>query len=286
MDNTTNNIGFEFRKVRKARGLTIKEVSEGIVSTATLSRWERGKHDLAVSTYYKLLDRLNVLADEVTPNADDLFNFVTEVGLLMLPNNVKALRDKSRTLLLEYSRNKTLSNLLRAAIACSCYLDLSSVDLTDDVFKSELTLQLYKLKENKNWYKSDLILFCNAQFLLNPKIIYNLAQTLINNVFEKDIVFDGPVAALLNSIYTLIKKKDLTDAKKLLNATAQIKYSPNNYSAEYRLEFYKILLRYIQRPILNEMADFFASIPNSRNGKQLKEDLKFSFSQVKELYEL
>lgn len=281
MDKLNKSIGPEFRRMRQLQDLTIREVSDGIISPTNLSRWERGEQDLSVSLYYKLLDRIHVSAEEIKPQSRELFDFITEIGILHMNNKVSELQEKSKKLLLKYSKDKNEHNLLKAAIACNYYLDLTQIDLTDEIFKSMLTLQVCKIK---NWYKSDLIFFANTQFLLKPTIIYDLADSLVSDVFEMDIVPNMQVDTLLNAIFALIKKKAILCAKGILHKIKNLTFSPNNYSAEYKIIFFNILLHYIDTSNSDEVYEFLSSLPHTKSGDQLREDSKYSFLQIKDIY--
>ncbi|MGY3750907.1 helix-turn-helix domain-containing protein [Vagococcus acidifermentans] len=52
--------------LRKSKGFTMKEVAGGIVSTHFLSDFERGKSDISLANFIKLLSRINLSFEEIS----------------------------------------------------------------------------------------------------------------------------------------------------------------------------------------------------------------------------
>lgn len=58
------SLGATLKKLRLARGITQADLYGGIVSRSFAGRLERGEHDVTVETFWAILDRLAVSADE------------------------------------------------------------------------------------------------------------------------------------------------------------------------------------------------------------------------------
>ncbi|MBD5429944.1 helix-turn-helix transcriptional regulator [Lactobacillus sp.] len=283
MKKIDKSIGHNFRKLRESKGFSGPEVCDGIAAKSTLSRWENGKSNLSVNLFYKFLDRIHATPEDVMPQKEDISDFIDSVSLLFMHNDIKGLYEKAKQSLVMYSQSKTDKDLLCAAMASNFYFDLTNINLIDNSFKEDISSKVRKIK---SWQESDLILFANTQFLLDASLIYRLARELASFDFEKEVVPTMEMETLLNSIYTLIRKKDVMRAKKLFRSVKQLEYSLNNQSIEYKEKFYDLLLHYIDRPNPIKIKQFLTSISNSRSGNQLAADLNFSFQQVREIYKI
>ncbi|HEP1258163.1 TPA: helix-turn-helix transcriptional regulator [Streptococcus pyogenes] len=58
------NFGEIFKTFRESRGLRLKDVAKAGISTSQLSRFEKGKMDLTISTFMLILDESNMPIDE------------------------------------------------------------------------------------------------------------------------------------------------------------------------------------------------------------------------------
>ena len=61
---TVDNYGAIFKNIREKRGLSLTQVARGIISPATLSRWDNGKGEMYFGNVVSLLQRLNIYLDE------------------------------------------------------------------------------------------------------------------------------------------------------------------------------------------------------------------------------
>lgn len=67
-----SNIGTVFRKLRKSKGLSQKEVAAGILSPQFLSEFERGYSNISLLNFISLLDKINVQITEFKIHSDEL----------------------------------------------------------------------------------------------------------------------------------------------------------------------------------------------------------------------
>lgn len=67
-----SNIGYVFRKLRKSKGLSQKEVAAGILSPQFLSEFERGNSNISLLNFISLLDKINVQITEFKIHSDEL----------------------------------------------------------------------------------------------------------------------------------------------------------------------------------------------------------------------
>ncbi|MBD5429939.1 Rgg/GadR/MutR family transcriptional regulator [Lactobacillus sp.] len=281
MEKISRNLGPKFRKIRKSKKLTMKQISGEIISKSSLSRWERGEQDISLATFYKLLDEIHVFSEEAS--SKELIQFISKVSDLYRKDEIKQLKNISQALLKQYAKDRSYETLIKVTTVCDLYMDLSDEDLTDTKFKHILTLQVCRIK---TWYKQDLFLFANSQFFLESPVIYKKAYSLIEAVYNMTVVPDLESRALLNAVFVLLKKKDLTHAETLLNSIKELNFSSSNLGAVYRENYFSEVIRYIKTGNSYGVEQCIARLGNSKMEKQLAKDSKFSLSQIKKIYKL
>ncbi|WP_303972812.1 helix-turn-helix domain-containing protein [Streptococcus merionis] len=75
--------GAAIRQIRQKKGLTLIDLSNGILAKSQLSRFERGESQVAVTSFFQLLNRLNITLDEMlvyTQQKDDFRELINQVA--------------------------------------------------------------------------------------------------------------------------------------------------------------------------------------------------------------
>ncbi|MGT2784473.1 helix-turn-helix domain-containing protein [Streptococcus merionis] len=75
--------GAAIRQIRQEKGLTLIDLSDGILAKSQLSRFERGESQVAVTSFFQLLNRLNITFDEMlvyTQQKDDFRELINQVA--------------------------------------------------------------------------------------------------------------------------------------------------------------------------------------------------------------
>lgn len=93
------HIGSLFKQIRLDKGLTLKNVSEGIVSIAFLSKFENEKNDTSLSNLLALLQRVKVSPDEFyrltsNYNSTPIHEFITSLTPAFINDDVHLLNQK------------------------------------------------------------------------------------------------------------------------------------------------------------------------------------------------
>lgn len=85
-------IGEVVRKLRKNRGLTLKELSDGILSYSALAAFERGKYVISFEKLLQLLNRLNFPLQEFTflieDEGTDFYRWLNNILYLFSEKNM------------------------------------------------------------------------------------------------------------------------------------------------------------------------------------------------------
>lgn len=283
MDEKGKELGSRFRKIRKARKLTLEQASAGILSPSTLSRWERGKHEISVSVYSQLVDKLHISPRELNSAKINRRDVITQISIYYVKNETDQLKQLGQELLTQYRKTKDFDDLLMAGTACNSYFDLSEEDITDEAFKRDVTIQVKRIKD---WHEDNLTLFANLQYMLEPQLIYKTARNLLSKAYEYEIVPTAYARGLSNAIFSLIKLKEPKYAAKLFSTVKILNFSPYDYRIEQNMLFFDKLLNYIQTKDATQVEQYLASLTaESSMKRQAKEDFTFSFDQVKRIYQ-
>ena len=279
-----NNIGIKFKKLRKIKGLSQDEVCKNITSRSRLSRWENGSTEsgMPIEIVKQLMNRINISYEELFSDDDNTLQIMNKIQKLYQDNKSTELGTLAKELL-KISQNDD-STILLAAIAANFYFDLSNNNLFSPTAKKKLTDYCYSIK---NWSEDEIRLFGNVQLLLDSQTIYNLSRSLISTLYERKHVNDYDTITLLNGVFSLIKRKELTYAKNLLKRINFLNISSYDYLALYRIDFTQYLLDIIRNHTdYSKLNALFAELSRSSKFDQLLPDFKFAFEQVKQIYHL
>ncbi|GFP00913.1 hypothetical protein LMG22465_15620 [Lactobacillus helveticus] len=157
----------------------------GVVSTSTLSRWERGEEGLPIEIFEKLLTSMNISYNEIiTSKVDikqvevDIKQVIAKIEFAYEENDINELKKLSLCLLDKYQQSRDefskVEYLLKSAMAMNYYLDLSGKDLSDIKYKVTLAKQFNNIR---HWFKKEIILFANVQLLLDEDSVYKLSRS-------------------------------------------------------------------------------------------------------------
>lgn len=136
---TVDNYGAIFKNIREKRGLSLTQVARGIISPATLSRWENGKGKMYFGNVVSLLQRLNIYLDEFISIAQ--YSRKDNAAIRALLKQVQKAYSEDNAVRLEelaqrqircyQSSNKELDFFLAMTI-CSCYEDITGKNILSD----------------------------------------------------------------------------------------------------------------------------------------------------------
>ena len=166
-------------------------------------------------------------------------------------------------------------------MANNYYLDLSGNDLTNRDYKLSLLNQIAKIN---NWLDKEVILFANVQLLLDPTAVYKLSRSLLSKMYENNIVSLNESIAILNAVFVLIKKKEVTKAEKLLSIIKKINFDDNDLLVKIRIQFVEQLINYLNTRDKDKILNFLFMIKEVFD-QQLYSDFMFTFQQIKEIYD-
>lgn len=251
-DNSSTDIGAQFRTIRTRRHLRIKQLATSLSET-TISRFERGQLDLTVSKLMPLLEAAEVSPDELlTPStrAQRLFNAAIHDIVAADANHdtIRANKVMSRYLQdtgrLNLPLNKfnviILKNFIAAIDDPYRYMDQAD---------QEAIVQL--LTASDDWYFFEFKVLANSIYYLSADNVVRCINMLQRN-YAKTI--DTPklrelyASILMFAVYRLLETKNYEQANKILAMADALKFSAVDLIFSYRLAVFHAALNYLENP--------------------------------------
>ena len=162
--------GPTLRKIRKQKGLSLKELCKDSLSVSFLSKFERGESDISLTSMNQLLTRLNLSYDEFLFIHNDYSNetidsFFSRVNQAYMEQDIVKLEQ-----LMEVEENKNHLILLEL------YVNILKNESSDDLQLNSQSLFDY-LFSVEVWGYYELKLYSSTMLLMNPEMVLNLSHT-------------------------------------------------------------------------------------------------------------
>ena len=234
-----NNIGEQFRKLRKSKNLTLKEASNNIISHQFLSKFEKGETKISLEYFIDLLSNLNVDEYEFFlnyyKNNSSQEIFLNKLSKAVHNKDSDSLKKLSQTELDFFSSSNNIRHKHNAIIANQYDLYINNIQ-TNNINYDDIK---YYLLNINNWTYYEITLFNNSIFFLDYETISLLSKTafkrtkkinsvlhtrnelshLIMNIIFKFICDEylDDIPALISLVSNEIKHEDFIFEKNRLN---------------------------------------------------------------------
>ncbi len=276
-------LGSKFRKLRKARGTSIKQTAEGITSASRLQRWEDGKGEMPIDKVLMLLDKLHLQSDELIDNSDNLKIYTVLVEEAVKNNDVNSLRKTAKELLNFHNANPQNKRLFfQTAIACNFLVDATNEQLMSQ--QDLLRLKLYFSSVEK-WSQENALLFANTQYLLSDQTIYLVSRSLYSELVDlkpEGAFYYLALNALINAMFVLLKKQSFEKGKFILDQLSKLDL-PDRYSDEkIRINYAVTVFSYLKTGSTAEMDEFLNGLKSIGLENKVAE-FELGFKQFQEL---
>lgn len=243
--------GQVIRNIRKSRGYTLKQLSDGITSYSTLAAFERGESQLAFEVLVEILDKLNITLGEFSRymnkpatafykwlwkiqdlfDARELEELKMELELLESKSQVKS--GKCQILIL-----KNFINMLDKSI----YIDDEETKFIKDYF--------WDIDE---WGEFDIVFFRSTSHKLNNDSLMSLSLEILRLIEEEllpnNYGANQYIGAILISVHLFYERKEYDDCRILVRKVEPLIPSQNLFELT-RLEGFKNILNYRENPKL------------------------------------
>ncbi|MBS4220987.1 helix-turn-helix domain-containing protein [Bacillus sp. FJAT-49711] len=175
-----NDYGKTIRKIREEKGYTLQQLSDGILSTSFLSKFERGNSDISVSYFLKILEKLSLSYDEFLFvhndfNLDNFETFFDKAEQAYVKRNLSKLQTLKEVHMDKWRTTKV------AAYRCNTLVLDVLINIVRDEFveaeKEAIEFLFDYLFQVEVWGYYELRLYNATMFLMPPKMVLTLSET-------------------------------------------------------------------------------------------------------------
>ena len=181
-----DNLGLIFRNLRTNRHISLKQISDEVVSASQISRFERGESELSIGKFLRALDNMNI---EVSEFMDAVNNY----------QRTEQIRFMSALIPLEYERNVAgfqkmleeeerkfkehpeiyryhLNTILLQSFICKCD---SSIIFPKDYIE-QVTDYLFTTED---WNIYEIILIGNLYLFIDIPLLHKMGQEILKRKY-------------------------------------------------------------------------------------------------------
>ncbi|GAA0471977.1 helix-turn-helix domain-containing protein [Alkalibacillus silvisoli] len=204
--------GKTLRMIRKQKGITLKQLADGICSVSFLSKFERGDSDITLSLMTRLIEKLMMNFDEFLYihhdyQPDQLEQFFKTASTAYLNRDVKQLKQLKNGQINKW-KQYGVETYHYNALLIEVYESIVDKDYIDEgVQENDIRLLSDYLFRVEVWGYYELTLYNGTLLLLKPDMVIMLSRT----AYEKSARFreykkvdDEITAVLFNTIIFLL----------------------------------------------------------------------------------
>lgn len=237
-----------FRLLREGRGLSLKEVAGGEISTAQLSRFETGKSTLTLDVFFTCLRRMSISYEEFSLHLqqEQEDNLSQELMNAYYNGDLRVIQDLEIGWLVRCEQNPNINKYR---------LDLIMIQITKYYCNTEFTVPeenirylmdyLFKIEE---WGEYERWLFSNTYAILPSPSLELLARELLskNQKYFKKIECRQEVAViLLHVIDAFLTRKEFEKANLFLKVLDDFPLLEEDAHIRLGLRFYRACFTYL-----------------------------------------
>lgn len=210
------NYGKTFRKIRKSRGIKLKDIAKMGISVSQLSRFENGETNLTISKFILILNEIMMPLDEFMNEAHDFRNNrlnerFEHMIYFTIENDILRMK---QLLVDEMKKNTQRSHFY--------YLNLILIKIrlqvmTGELYytKDDLEVLIDYLFTTEYWGYYELYLFTNTLDVINHETMMLLSREIVSQTkaLNKLQLYRRMLSAmLLNGYMTCIQRQKMKDA--------------------------------------------------------------------------
>lgn len=167
--------GLALKKIRKSKGMTLKEACQGTVSLSQLSRFEKGKSSLRVDDFHEILKQLNTTPAEFhflqeDPEEKKWYKMALEIDQLTNNEDMKQLENIKQTLKIDAA-------LYNWEYFLVIFIDNLMALRKNETPQPELILEY--LIQVEDWGEFELRIFIMFSFAFDVETTHHLMHTAI-----------------------------------------------------------------------------------------------------------
>ena len=264
-----DSYGKVFKMIRESKNMSLKEVAGDFVTPAQLSRFENGKSNLSVDTFYYCLRRMDVLQGEFSTFYSAYFQ---NQDVRLSPQLLKAIQSRNIGYLAkqikEYQERFAEEGRKSDRVLIAVFhVMINRCDPKQGVPETERQVIADYLMSVDEWCFYELWILGYCARSLNTKLLELLSSELLNRTqFFNGITENRKrvYKVLLNIVGHLLDRKEDRTAARLINSLDSLDILEADLYERLQLKFAKGHLNYLQGNIkgletmkkCQEMANF------------------------------
>lgn len=208
--------GQVLRRMREEKGYSLRQVSNGILSTSFLSKFERGESNISLSHFINVIERMNISLDEFVFSANEykpseLDSLMSEIASAYQRNNTSKLKiiiNKEYQKWEEYGLDAYLCNSIMAEAKM---LNLQKKEI-DKKKREHLANYLFNVEL---WGNYELVVYANSLTIFPPETVIALSKEVVKKTSMYKLVhknFVQTLAILINTTIVCLESNLLNDA--------------------------------------------------------------------------
>lgn len=217
---TIKDIGTTFRLLRKERGFTLKEMSEGIISFSYLSKFEKGENQISLTNFIQLAQRLNMTVEEILYfskiKTTDHVTFFQKVSLAHNKRDLPVLKNYLHTeekLFEETKVNYHKYNAIMIAVT------IQDIDDNFSIVEYDPNVLVNYLLDCDYWATYEINLFGNTLTLFPKDLLRVLLKETEKRVAEYRVMnrnYRELIRLIENACVIFLRRKEVNQVKYLL----------------------------------------------------------------------
>lgn len=264
-----DSYGKVFKMIRESKNMSLKEVAGDFVTPAQLSRFENGKSNLSVDTFFYCLRRMDVLQGEFSTFYSAYFQ---NQDVRLSPQLLKAIQSRNIGYLdkqiKEYQERFAEEGRKSDRVLIAVFhVMINRCDPKQGVPETERQVIADYLMSVDEWCFYELWILGYCAWSLNTKLLELLSSELLNRTqFFNGITENRKrvYKVLLNIVGHLLDRKEDRTAARLINSLDSLDILEADLYERLQLKFAKGHLNYLQGNIkgletmkkCQEMANF------------------------------
>ncbi|AXX64469.1 Rgg/GadR/MutR family transcriptional regulator [Bombilactobacillus bombi] len=268
------------KKLRKERGLTQKQLADGISSRTTLSSLENNKTDIATSILFSYLERMNVSIQEYLFYLNNSTNTEKEITSKYFFDNLVKQRDSEiRKRILNYqNKYKNSRDFYYCCLSIELKLFLNARH-NKEVFDVDEDKEIIKnyLNHVEQWGHFEMSIFSNCLYIFSDEFIQATFKILLKRtkIISKIDIYQNDISIFLNNCIVLaLERGNYANVHFYINELYQISGSTprkayDRMMCKYYLELIKQATEY--KSNTDKIIDQFKELGFNDHAQMLEE---------------
>ncbi|QAS69534.1 Rgg/GadR/MutR family transcriptional regulator [Oenococcus sicerae] len=239
------SVGEVFQLLRKQRQVTVSNLAQDIISPSSVSKFEQGKSQLSFIVLSQLLTRLHISLDgfyhRISEDWTDGYeSFLLKINTFYQNNDLLTLKKIAGEKLADFRSDQQFDDFIATATVCALIKSIEPHFKVDQQILSDLDCYFDTIQE---WDFVEFSLFQNCMIILDSESIESiLKEMLYLNLEVNSKNLDKMLAAFLNAVDVLYRRKAYQTAKTVLNQSKQIAPIRSDLATVFKQKFFENLL--------------------------------------------